>query len=158
MINGARTGTFIEESLSEDLQLLHEFSVPSGPSATYAELVAAGRLKLIHNDDLRSKLKTYDDYVVLVRSDYGVFTDSLLQTRDVMMRAQTLDITGVPKIDLSSVLQVESVDRELLANDTEIRTQLQIAYAVQDNIFAVLHRNREEILQIIDMIETEIAA
>jgi len=40
-------------------------------------------------------------------------------------------------------------------NDTEIRTQLQIAYAVQDNIFAVLHRNREETLQIIDMIETE---
>ena len=155
VLNGARTGDYVEESLLDDLQRIADFSVPSGPSATYAELVASGRLKLIDNEELRRSLKSYDDYVTLVRSEYGIFTDSLTQTRDVLLRAQTLEVSGVPNPDLDDVSRAIDVDRDLLSNDHEIRNQLQIAYAVQDNIYAILYRNRGEILKIIEMIEEE---
>ena len=155
VINGARTGEYAEETLLEDIQLIGDFSVPSGPSATYAELVASGRLKLIDNEDLRRSLKTWDDYVTLVRSEYGVFTGSLIQVRDVLLRAQTLEASGVPNADLDNLSRVIKVDLGLLSTDLEIGNQLQIAYAVQDNIYAILNRNRGEIEKIIEMIEEE---
>ena len=155
VINGARTGEYAEETLLEDIQLIGDFSVPSGPSATYAELVASGRLKLIDNEDLRRSLKTWDDYVTLVRSEYGVFTGSLIQVRDVLLRAQTLEVSGVPNPDLDDVSRAIDVDYDLLSNDLQIRNQLQIAYATQDNIYAILYRNRGEIQKIIEMIDEE---
>ena len=155
VIKGARTGDYVEESLLEDLQLVGDFSVPSGPSATYAELVASGRLKLIDNEELRRSLKSYDDYVTLVRSEYGIFTDSLTQTRDVLLRAQMLEASGVPIADLDNLSRVIKADRDLLSDDLQIKNQLQIAYAVQNNIYAILYRNRGEILKIIEMIEEE---
>ena len=155
VLNGARKGEFIEESLLDDLQVIGDFSVPSGPSVTYRELVAAGRLKFIENQELRRSLKSYDDYVSLVRSEYGVFTDSLTEIRDVLFRAQTLEASGIPSQEIDSIARAVDVDRALLSNDPEIRNKLQIAYSVQDNIYAVLYRNQGEIKKIIKMIETE---
>ena len=104
---------------------------------------------------MRRSLKSYDDYVTLVRSEYGIFTDSLTQTRDVLLRAQMLEASGVPIADLDNLSRVIKADRDLLSDDLEIKNQLQIAYAVQDNIYAILYRNRGEILKIIEMIEEE---
>lgn len=155
VLNGARKGEFIEESLLDDLQVIGDFSVPSGPSVTYQELVASGRLKFIENQELRRSLKSYDDYVSLVRSEFGVFTDSLTEIRDVLFRAQTLEASGIPSQEIENIARAMDVDRALLSNDPEIRNKLQIAYSVQDNIYAVLYRNQGEIKKIIKMIETE---
>lgn len=77
LINGVRDRQLVEESLTRDVGLVTRFSTPTGPSTTFQELVSSGRLRLLRGNDLRRELLQYNDYVSLVRSQYGVFTQPL---------------------------------------------------------------------------------
>ena len=156
VINGARSGRFDEETLSVDILSIGAFAPPSAPSSTYSELVAAGRLKLVRNGELRQALEAYDDYVTLIRDSYGLFAERLTRASDEVSRATTIEVSGIPAPDIAALTApMEDIDRDLLAHDPEIIAALQISYTVQSNIHAILSENRVRILEIMEMIEAE---
>jgi hypothetical protein len=155
LIHGVRNARLEEDSLKEDIDLVSGFSTPPGPSTTFQELVSSGRLRLLAGVDLRSALLGYNDYITLVRSHYGVFTQPLLDARAVLLRARTLIVTGQPSEEITDSWATGSVDQALLLQDPELMVALQMAYGTQDNIHAVMRSNRDRIAEILRLIAVE---
>ena len=155
LIRGIRKKQLEEETLLTDIRNATDFTVPPGPSTAYMELVSDGRLKLIQSDELRYNLSEYNDYVNFVRGQYGFLTAPLFNSRDVLMAAQSLSVSGVPVGVLRNAYATEDFDRTRLMTDPDMLTALQIAYGTQDNIHAVLLGNRQSILDILDRIKAE---
>ena len=155
LIDGIRTGQFVEGSLTQDINRAANFATPPGPSATFQELVSGSRLRLIRSVDLRRKLYEYDDYVTFLRSQYGYFTEALRVTRDGMLRAHSLDVSGEPSMEIAGTWTTADVDRNRLKSDPEMLVLLQSAYGTQDNIHAVLLATRTRIVEILELIRAE---
>ena len=155
LIVGSRSGTFNAESINEDMKLASNFATPPGPSTTFRELVAGGRLGLITSNELSQALYEYDDYVTLVRDQYGYFTEPLMDARKTLLRARQLSVSGRPSAEIIDTWATEKVDTIMLASDVEVATALQAAYGTQDNILAVLRGNRQRIQNILDLIGRE---
>jgi len=152
LIHGIRDARLAEDTLNDDMGLVSGFSTPPGPSTTFQELVSSGRLRLLAGPDLRAALLGYNDYVSLVRSHYGVFTQPLLQARASLLRARTLVVTGQPSEEIADSWATGSVDKAVLAADPELMVALQTAYGTQDNVHAVLMANRKRTAEILDLI------
>lgn len=155
LINGVRDRRLVEESLTRDVGLVTGFSTPTGPSTTFQELVSSGRLRLVRGNDLRRELLQYNDYVSLVRSQYGVFTQPLVESRRILLRARSLTVSGRPSEEIDLSWSTEAVDSASLMSDPELMVTLQMAYGTQDNIHAVLLGIRQRILRILELIESQ---
>ncbi len=158
IIRGIRSGDFVEETLFLDMGEATSFSPPPGLSATFTELVSAGRLDLIESQSLRRSLIAYDEYASLNRDQISIFERPVTESKPVIFRAMTLETTGIPKTKFGDLEALLSVDRDMLQNDPEILTALQIVYATQDNIHVVLFSIRGSILDLLDQIKAEQAA
>lgn len=158
LINGIRDARLAQDTLSDDIDVATGFATPPGPSTTFQELVSSGRLRLLSGTELRSALLKYNDHVSLVRSHYGVFTQPLHEARTGLMRARTLIVTGHPSQEIVQSGATGAVNQALLLSDPQLMVALQMTYATQDNIHAVLLANRERIQEILDLIEAEKAA
>lgn len=155
LINGIRDARLAQDTLNDDIGLVSDFATPPGPSTTFQELVSSGRLRLLSGTRLRSALLEYNDYVSLVRSHYGVFTQPLHEARASLMRARTLVVTGQASQAIVQSGATGAVDQAVLSSDPQLMVALQMAYATQDNIHAVLLANRKRIQEILDLIEAE---
>jgi hypothetical protein len=155
LINGIRDARLAQETLSDDIDVVSESATPPGPSTTFQELVSSGRLGLLSGTELRSALLKYNDYVSLVRSHYGVFTQPLHEARADLMRVRTLAVTGQPSQEIVQSGATGAVNQSVLLSDPQLMVALQIAYGTQDNIHAVLAANRKRIQEILDLIEAE---
>ena len=155
VIRGIRDGKLDEETLFLDISNSMSFSAPPGLSATFTELVSGGRLELISNQSLRRSLTAYDDYASLNRDGFGVFERPLVEAKAVIMRALTLETTGVAKTDFDDLETLVDIDREMLKSDPQIMTTLQVSYSTQENIYAVLVFMRKDIVAILDQIKVE---
>jgi len=153
LIHGIRDARFAEDTLNDDIDMVTGFATPPGPSTTFQELVSSGRLKLLADPDLRAALLGYNDYVSMVRSHYGVFTQPLMDARASLLRGRTLVVTGQPSEEITDAWTSEAVDRALLIADPELMVALQIAYGTQNNVHVVLMANRKRITEILDLIE-----
>ncbi len=155
LINGIRDAQLADDTLNDDIGLISEFATPPGPSTTFQELVSSGRLRLLSGTHLRSALLQYNDYVSLVRDHYGVFTEPLHEARVGLMPARTLVVTGQPSQEFVQSGATGAVNQAVLLSDPQLMVALQMAYATQDNIHAVLRTNRKRIQEILDLIEAE---
>jgi hypothetical protein len=156
LINGARSKQFNEENLHTDIIAVTDAYTPVGPSSTYKELVAAGRLSLISNNSLLQELKFYDDYITIVNDNYSELFHQLSSVRNLLLSAQRLKISETATIDFNSDgSDIKSVDREQMINNPKIHTALQSAYLIQNNIHAVFYRNKVHIYEIIELIKAE---
>lgn len=155
LIDGIRTGQFVEASLTKDINRAANFATPPGPSATFQELVSGSRLRLIRSVELRRKLYEYDVYVTFLRSQYGYFTEALRISRDIMLRAASLEVSGEPSLEIADTWSTAAVDRDRLRSDPDILVSLQAAYGTQDNVHAVLLATRTRILEILELIRAE---
>lgn len=155
VIRGIRDGKLDEETLFLDISNTTSFSPPPGLSATFTELVSDGRLELIGNQSLRRSLTVYDDYASLNRDGFGIFERPLVEAKPVIMRALTLETTGVAKTEFDDLETLIDLDREMLKSDPEIMTTLQVSYSTQENIYVVLMFMRREIVAILDQIKAE---
>ncbi|MEO0694616.1 MAG: DUF6090 family protein [Pseudomonadota bacterium] len=155
IIRGIRDDAFSEETLFVDMAEVTDFSAPPGLSATFTELVSAGRLELVENQALRRSLIAYDEYASLNRDQLGTFERPLTEAKLVIMRALTLEVTGVAKTKFADLDELTDVDREMLRNDPEILTTLQVLYATQENIHVIMIKIRKDILNILDQIKAE---
>lgn len=156
LIIGARSKQFNVENLNTDIIAVTDAYTPVGPSSTYKELVAAGRLSLISNNPLLQELKLYDDYITIVNDNYSELFHQLSSVRRLLLSAQTLNISETADIDfVFDGSEIQSIDREKMINNPEIHTALQSAYLIQNNIHAVFYRNKVRITDIIKMIEAE---
>lgn len=153
VIQGIRTGQLEEDSLNQDITDATSFAAPPGPSTVFEELVSSGRLRLLEGTELRSALLGYNDYVSLVRGQYGVFTQPLGKARDELMRVRTLVVTGVPSGGINQAWTTEAVDQTVLMEKPELLAALQTVYGTQDNTHAVLLATRQRIRAILDLIE-----
>lgn len=158
IIRGIRSGDFVEETLFLDMGEATSFSPPPGLSATFTELVSAGRLDLIESQSMRRSLVAYDEYASLNRDQISIFERPITESKPVIFRAMTLEATGVAKTDFDDLEALLDVDRGMLRNDPEILTALQVVYATQDNVHVVLISIRGTILDILDQIKAEQAA
>jgi hypothetical protein len=152
LIQGIRAGQLEEDSLNQDIDDAMGFATPPGPSTIFEELVSSGRLRLLQGTELRSALLGYNDYVSLVRSLYGVFTQPMGKARDELMHVRTLVVTGVPSGDIAQAWTTENVDQTALMEKPELMAALQTVYGTQDNAHAVLLANRQRIRTILDLI------
>jgi len=156
LINGVRSKQFNEETLHTDIIAVTDAFTPVGPSSTYKELVAAGRLSLIRNNPLLQELKLYDDYITIVNDNYSELFHQLSSVRTLLLSAQTMKISETATIDFNSDgSDIKSIDRELMINNSEIHTALQSAYLIQNNIHAVFYKNKVRITNLIKLIEAE---
>ena len=155
LIHGVRDKRFEEATLNDDIDLVTGFATPPGPSTTFQELISSGRLKLLAGAELRSALLGYNDYISMVRSHYGVFTQPLMDARTSLLRARSLLVTGQPSEEITESWATGSVDQDMLMNDPDLMVALQMAYGTQDNIHAVLLANRKQILEILERIAAE---
>jgi hypothetical protein len=153
LIHGIRDGRLEQDSLNQDIDIATGFATPPGPSTIFEELVSSGRLRLLAGTELRSALLGYNDYVSLVRSHYGVFTQPLGKAREALMRARTLVVTGLPSAGINQAWTTEAVDGTVLMEQPELMAALQIVYGTQDNAHAVLLANRQRIRAILDLVE-----
>jgi uncharacterized protein DUF6090 len=155
LIRGIRDGKLDEETLFLDISNSMSFSPPPGLSATFTELVSGGRLELIRNQSLRRSLTVYHDYASLNRDGFGIFERPLVESKPVIMRALTLETTGVAKPEFDDLDSLIDVDREMLKHDPNIMITLQVMYSTQENIYAVLVFMRGDIVAILDQIKAE---
>jgi len=153
LIQGIRTGRLEEYSLNQDIDDAMGFATPPGPSTIFEELVSSGRLRLLEGTELRSALLGYNDYVSLVRSLYGVFTQPMGKAREALMHVRTLVVTGVPSGGIDQAWTTEAVDQTGLMEKPELMAALQTVYGTQDNAHAVLLANRQRIRAILDLVE-----
>lgn len=155
IIRGIRSGDFVEETLFLDMGEATSFSPPPGLSATFTELVSAGRLDLIESQSMRRSLVAYDEYTSLNRDQISIFERPITESKPVIFRAMTLEATGVAKTEFDDLEALLDVDRDMLLNDPEILTALQVVYATQDNVYVVLISIRGTILDILGQIKAE---
>ncbi len=155
LVIGVRTEELNEERLNEDLKLATNFATPPGPSTAFRELVAGGRLSLITSSELSQALYEYDDYVTLVRDQYGYFTEPLMAARKSLIKTRQLIVTGDPSAEIDDTWSSESADKTMLLNDPEVMAALQSAYGTQDNVYAVLLGNHRRIQNILELINAE---
>ena len=133
LIAGIRAGQLDEANLAADLALVDSVATMPGPSVAFQEMVSTGRLRLIRNEDLRDELYTYDSNVSFLRDQFSQFTSSINELGRVIIRAKTLELTGLPSETFEQLGSVEAVDRAVLLEDPEILDALQGAYITQDN-------------------------
>ncbi|WP_295690752.1 hypothetical protein [uncultured Maricaulis sp.] len=138
LIAGIRAGQLDEANLAADLALVDSVATMPGPSVAFQEMVSTGRLRLIRNEDLRDELYTYDSNVSFLRDQFSQFTSSINELGRVIIRAKTLELTGLPSETFEQLGSVEAVDRAVLLEDPEILDALQGAYITQDNSHLVL--------------------
>lgn len=131
------------------------FPPPPGLAATFTELVSAGRLDLFESQSMRRSLVAYDEYTSLYRDQISIFERPITESKPVIFRAITLEAIGVAKTEFDDLEALLDVDREMLRNDPEILTALQVVYATQDNVHVVLISIRGTILDILDQIKAE---
>ena len=155
LIVGIRTGEFEVTSIKNDINLASNFATPPGPSTAFRELVSGGRLELISNSELSQALHEYDDYVTLVRDQYGFFTTPLTDSRNTLMKARRLVVTGRPSDTIADTWSTDTVETSVLIKDEEMIAALQSAYGTQDNIHAVLQGNQNRIQRILELISAE---
>lgn len=155
VIRGIRDGKLDEETLFVDISSSTSFSPPPGISATFTELVSGGHLELIRNQSLRRSLTSYDDYASLNRDGFGIFERPLVEAKSVIMRALTIETTGVAKAEFDDLETLIDIDREILKSDPEMMTTLQVSYSTQENIYVVLVFMRRDIAAILDQIKAE---
>ncbi len=155
LIRGIRNDQLNEETLFADIGEATSLSPPPGLSATFLELVSGGRLELVKSQSLRRSLTAYNEYASLNRDQIGTFERPITEAKPVIMRALALEVTGVAKTEFEGLDALIDVDREMLRNDPEILTTLQVAYSTQENIHVVLVYMRADILNILDQINAE---
>jgi hypothetical protein len=147
LIHGIQGEKFDEETRLQDLVAVTNFAAPPGTPATFTQLVSSGRLKLIHNQELRRSLTEYDAFIRFVQSQYGVFMGPVTQTRQTLMQAATLNATGLVK-SIDELGQLKAVDSEMLFNNPQMMTALQTTYDVHENVHAFLSRIRAQLVEI----------
>jgi hypothetical protein len=155
LIRGIRSQKFEEETLFQDMTNAAGLTAPPGASATFRQLVSSGHLELIRNQDLRRALTEYDAYINFMHGIYPVYERPLTEARHTLMQASTLRITDSPTTDWAQLEKRDDVDRTMLMTNLEMMTSLQIAYAVQDNLYAFLYRIRGQILELLERIRAE---
>lgn len=97
----------------------------------------------------------YDAYLNFVHGIYPAFERPLTEARHTLMQASTLQVRNSPTADWDQLEMRDDVDRDMLMNNPEMMTSLQTAYAVQDNVHALLDQIREKILDILEQILAE---
>ena len=142
LIIGVRSQAFDEKRINDDLRFATNFATPPGPSTAFRELVAGGRLSLITSDELSQALYEYDDYVTLVRDQYGYFTEPLMDARKSLVKIRQLVVTGRPSVQIDDTWSSDVVDISALLSDPDMIAAFQSAYGTQDNIYAVLRGNQ----------------
>ncbi|WP_189496395.1 DUF6090 family protein [Algimonas arctica] len=155
LIRGIRQKQLAEETLLDDISIATEYTLPTGPSITYTELVSDGRLQLIQSDELRRALSELNDYVNFARGQHGFYTSPLDSSRGTLISARSLIATGVPVKKNRNSFATKEVDHARLINDPDMLAALQTAYGIQDNLHAILLDNRQSILGILDLIKVE---
>lgn len=155
LINGVRAGALDEERLLEDINVATTTSTPPGPSTVFQEFVSSGQTDLIRSDALRSALYDFNSYVSLVRAEFGAFIAPISQASDQLLRAQTIDATGIPSKEFVQLSAIQSVDKAFLLQDPELKHALQKSYGTHDNIHLVLVSIRERMKEILALIEAE---
>ena len=123
--------------------------------ATFTEIVSAVRLDLIESQSLRRSPSAYNEYSSLNRDQIATFERPITESKPVIFRAITLETTGAAKAEFDELERLLDVDRDMLRNDPEILTALQVIYATQDNIHVVLISIRTTILDFLVQIKTE---
>lgn len=154
LIRGAEGRQFDEESLHRDIEIVTALAPQPGPSTTFQELVASGRLGLLANAELRAELLAFNDYIATIHIHQQVFSEPLTDARAELMRARRLQISELPSSDVRRSWLTAEVDRTLLSEDRAVMVSLQTAYGTQNNIHAVLLGIRQRIVDILDRIET----
>jgi hypothetical protein len=155
LVTGIRDKKFNEDTLLIDMTAATAYGKPSGASSTFTELVSTGRLKLIQNQALRTSLAEYHSFVSFLNSQYDDFLAPLALTRQTLMHASTLHISGIPQTEFSQIFRRDAADQDMLFNDPNMMTVLQIAYSTQDNIHAILYINKTNVLDILQQIRAE---
>lgn len=155
LIHGIRAGRFSEDTLDDDINLATRFARPPGASTAFQELVSSGRLRLLVGAELRGALQVYSDDISLLRSQYEVYSNPLIDSRRTLLRARTLVVTGVPSEHIGLSWSTETVDRDVLLDDPECLVALQSAYGSQDAMHATLVTNRGQIVEILELIAAE---
>ncbi len=152
IINGIAEGRLGGEGLAGDISRSTRGSTPPGPSTTFQELKSNGRIALIKDVELRSRLSEYDDYSTLVRQEFRIFEGPITALRHKFMDVRKLDITGVPSQSFEDLGATRSVDANLILEDAEFLSILQTAYITHDNahvVYAGMQDRIEEILALI---------
>jgi len=156
LITGIRTGDLNEQTLGEDVVLVDSVSAFPGPSAAFQELISTGRMRLIANDDLRNKLYEFDSSIKFGREVFsGSFTAPIDDLARILSKAKILVASGTPSETFLQVGAVETVDRAVLLEDSEILAALQNAYLIQDNYHLILIRYRSQIEDILELLAEE---
>jgi hypothetical protein len=155
LIDGIRSGVIDDDHVIEDIGEAASYTTPPGPSTVFQEFVSTGQTQLIRSDPLRSALYEYNGYVTFVQSQYDSITAPILQANNALMRAQTIEATGIPSKDFNQLAAIQSVDTSILLKDPEIIHTLQINYITHDNIQVVLAKIRERMLAIQTLIKAE---
>lgn len=155
LIDGITSGAFDEKAILTDIDLATDVMTPPGPSTAFQEFVSSGKTDLIRSDALRSTLYEYNAYVSFVRDEYGSFTAPITKARSTLMRARSIETSGIPSKEFNELSNTVAVDSTKLLTDREIFEVLQLAYQTQDNVHLVLVKIRERIEVILTLIETE---
>ena len=156
LILGIRNREFEEATLLDDIGSASSFSTLPGASSTFTELVSSGRLELIRDQELRRGLTEYHAYLNFAQSQFGVtFVTPLIEARGTLLKATVIKVTNVPSTDFSQYNLPDDVDRDMLLNDPEMMTSLQVCYEAQDNIYLIIYRNRGQVLSILEQIQGE---
>ncbi|MBU1210880.1 MAG: hypothetical protein KJ587_06370 [Alphaproteobacteria bacterium] len=155
IINGIVEGRLDGDGLAGDISQSTRGSTPPGPSTTFQELKSNGRIALIKDVELRSRLSEYDDYATLVRQEFRIFEGPVTALRHKFMDVRKLDITGVPSQNFEDLGATRSVDANLILEHAEFLSILQTAYITHDNAHVVYAGMQDRIDDILALIREQ---
>ncbi len=127
---------------STQLDRVTQVTAPPNRSATFAEMASAGKVDLVHDDNLRRALVVFDEQVDAVKSSFELLQDWRLAYSEPFFNKVTYRInTQETSFEKSGAIQRFDLDE--MRADKKLPISLQIMYQINENMYYLLKQQQE---------------